>query len=123
MARDTDIRPVAASLFLLPVRTRLPLKFGPETLTEVTCARVRLAVQDRRGRRAEGWGETPLSVQWGWPSSLSVAERLGAMVSFCQGMAKKWVGSSIPPGHPMEIGASLVDEGLKSKSERFNKEE
>ena len=45
MRRLTDIRPVAASLYLLPVRTRMPLKFGPETLTEVTCARVKLTVR------------------------------------------------------------------------------
>ena len=31
----------AAEAYLLPVRTRMPLKFGPETLTEVTLPRVR----------------------------------------------------------------------------------
>ena len=29
--------------------------------------RVHLVVTDRKGNRAEGWGETPLSVQWVWP--------------------------------------------------------
>ena len=51
--------PTAAALYFLPIRTRMPLKFGPETTTEVTCARVRLTVADARGRTAEGWGETP----------------------------------------------------------------
>ena len=74
----TDVRPVSAELYLIPVRTRVPLKFGPETLTHVTCARVRLEVSDRRGRRAVGWGETPLSVQWVWPSALSYEERHAA---------------------------------------------
>lgn len=38
MARPTDVRPVAAALYFLPIKTRMPLKFGPEITTEVTCA-------------------------------------------------------------------------------------
>ena len=68
MARPTDARPFAATLYCLPVRTRVPLKFGTETLTSVTLARVCLRVRGSDGRTAEGWGETPLSVQWVWPS-------------------------------------------------------
>ena len=59
MAKPTDIKVTGAALYFLPVQTRVPLKFGTETLTEVTCARVRLRIQDSRGRTAEGWGETP----------------------------------------------------------------
>ena len=44
------------SLFFLPVTTRTPLKFGPETLTSVTCARVRMQVADDQGRAGEGSG-------------------------------------------------------------------
>ncbi len=69
MPKPTDIRPIAATLYFLPVQTRMPLKFGPEVTTEVTCARVQLTVADRQGRTATGWGETPLSVQWVWPSA------------------------------------------------------
>ena len=69
MPKPTDIRPVAVELYFLPIKTRVPLKFGPEVTTEVTCARVKLTVEDSPGRRADGWGETPLSVQWVWPSS------------------------------------------------------
>ncbi len=64
----TRIRPVAVDLYFLPVQTRVPLKFGPETLTSVICARVAMTVTDGRGNQAQGWGETPLSVQWTWPS-------------------------------------------------------
>jgi hypothetical protein len=69
MSKPTDIRVVDAALYFLPIKARMPIKFGPETLDSVTCARVRVTVEDRSGRRAEGWGETPLSVQWAWPSS------------------------------------------------------
>ena len=45
----TDIRPVAVDLYFLPVQTRVPLKFGPETLTSVICARVCMTVADASG--------------------------------------------------------------------------
>ena len=64
---DTDIQVADAAVYLLPVTTRVPLKFGAEALTSVTCVRVSLQVQDAAGRQAVGWGETPLSVQWAWP--------------------------------------------------------
>ena len=44
MAKATDIRPLGVKLYFLPVETRVPLKFGPETLSHVTCARVCLRV-------------------------------------------------------------------------------
>ena len=34
-SQDTDARPVAVSLYFLPVETRVPLKFGAETLTRI----------------------------------------------------------------------------------------
>ena len=52
MSKPTDIRAAAAELFFLPVETRVPLKCGPETLTHVTCARVRLTVRLANGTTA-----------------------------------------------------------------------
>ena len=75
MGKSTDVRVVATALYFLEIKNRIPLKFGPETTTEVTCARARVRVADRGGRTAEGWGETPLGVQWAWPSSLPYARR------------------------------------------------
>ncbi len=49
MALPTDVRPVAVELYFLPIKARMPLKFGPEVTTEVTCARVRMTVEDERG--------------------------------------------------------------------------
>ena len=46
MPRTTDARVVATSLHFLPVATRMPLKFGPEVTTRVTCARARVVVVD-----------------------------------------------------------------------------
>ena len=90
--KETDVRTVGAELYLLPVTTRMPLKFGSETLTTVTYARVKLTVKGRDGREADGWGETPLSVQWTWPGELSFQERQDAMVEFCKRLAAAWAG-------------------------------
>ena len=50
MPKPTDIRPIGTTLYYLPIKTRVPLKFGPEITTECTLARVRLRVTDARGR-------------------------------------------------------------------------
>jgi L-alanine-DL-glutamate epimerase-like enolase superfamily enzyme len=117
MSKPTDVRPVAASLYFLPIRTRMPLKFGPEITTEVTCARVKLTVADRQGRTAVGWGETPLSVQWVWPSSLSYEARHGVLQAFCRRLVEACVG--LEPGHPLEVGVDLVERVLPDLWGRF----
>jgi hypothetical protein len=43
-------------LYFLPIKTRIPLKFGPETTTHTTCARALVRVEDHHGRVSEGWG-------------------------------------------------------------------
>jgi L-alanine-DL-glutamate epimerase-like enolase superfamily enzyme len=119
MSKRTDVRPVAAKLYLLPVKTRVPLKFGPETLTSVTCARVCLTVEDRAGARAEGWGETPLSVQWTWPSTLSLAEREDALQRLCRELAKSWA-TVTAYGHPIETGHEFTESSLREALHRVN---
>ena len=111
MSKGTDVRPIGAELFFLPVYTRVPLKFGPEVTTYVTCARVRLRVADAQGRTAEGWGETPLSVQWAWPSTLGYEERHEAMKALCVGLTEAWAGFDVS-GHPMEIGSAFLAQEL-----------
>jgi L-alanine-DL-glutamate epimerase-like enolase superfamily enzyme len=117
----TDIRPVAATLYFLPVQTRVPLKFGPETLTHVTCARVCVKVADCHGRTAEGWGETPLSVQWVWPGKIPYEERHQALKEFCIELTDLWA-SVRAHGHPMEIGhdfqETVLDSWLKGYNQR-----
>ena len=117
--KRTDVRVIGASLYLIPVQTRVPLKFGPETLTSVTCARVRIEIRDKDGRTAHGWGETPLSVQWAWPSTLSVAERQDAMIRFCKELTTALSQADVW-GHPLEIGHSFLQTLLPALRLRFN---
>jgi L-alanine-DL-glutamate epimerase-like enolase superfamily enzyme len=119
MPHPTDIRPIAATLHFLPVQTRVPLKFGPETLTHVTCARVCVKVVDRQGRIAEGWGETPLSVQWVWPSQIPYEERHQALKEFCAELTELWA-SVRSVGHPIEVGHDFQETVLQSWLKGFN---
>jgi L-alanine-DL-glutamate epimerase-like enolase superfamily enzyme len=117
--QPTDARVNRVELYFLPVATRIPLKFGSETLTTVTCARVRIQLVDRRGRTAEGWGETPLSVQWAWPNSLSHAERYQAMIEFCKQLAEAWMEYE-NWGHPLETGNAFQRDILDPLTDEFN---
>ena len=111
MPKLADIRVVGSRLYFLPVQTRVPLKFGPETLTFVTCARACVTVVDARGRIAQGWGETPLSVQWVWPSSLSYEHRHERLKKFCLQLAKEWAGFAAS-GHALEVGHDFQQQVL-----------
>jgi L-alanine-DL-glutamate epimerase-like enolase superfamily enzyme len=104
--KNTDVRVTGCRLYFLPVQTRVPLKFGPETLTSVTCVRVALDVEDMQGYRAVGWGETPLSVQWVWPSRSSYESRHVELKNFCLSLGAAWAEFDAQ-GHAMEVGADF----------------
>lgn len=114
-SKSTDVRVTAAELYLLPVETRMPIKFGTEVFTGVTYARVRMRVTDRAGNTAVGWGETPLSIQWCWPSNLPYAARHDALIRLCRRLAEAWAGFDAW-GHPLEIGSDFIDAVLRSPS-------
>ena len=59
MEENKKIRIVKAELYILPVTLRIPLKFGDQVLQSVSCARVKIIVENSKGKQAEGWGETP----------------------------------------------------------------
>jgi L-alanine-DL-glutamate epimerase-like enolase superfamily enzyme len=117
----TDIRPVAVDLYFIPVETRVPLKFGTETLTYVTCARTCVTVANRRGQTAQGWGETPLSVSWAWPSSLPYQHRNETMQLFCRMLAEAWAGFETQ-GHPIEVGSDFVETQLGKLLQQLNRQ-
>lgn len=96
-----------AHLYYLPVTTRVPLKFGPEVTTSVICARAGVELRGRATESAVGWGETPLSVHWVWPSPLPYAERLQALRSLTEAIARAWPEAA-EPGHPLEIGQRFI---------------
>jgi L-alanine-DL-glutamate epimerase-like enolase superfamily enzyme len=112
-------RVTSLKLYFIPVKTRVPLKFGPETLSSVTCLRVAMGVVDENNRCFEGWGETPLSVQWVWPSRLPYARRHDALERFCRELAAAWMRFS-SEGHPIEIGHDFQEHLLPQLLSEFN---
>ena len=121
MHMGSDIRVAGVRLYFLPVKTRMPLKFGTETLTEVTCARACVTVRNRQGRRAAGWGETPLSVQWVWPSRVTYEKRHEALRGFCTRLASEFVAFGVW-GHPLEVGYDFQEQVAPAVLTRFNQE-
>src|SRR6185295_11544541 len=121
MSKPTDIRVVSTRLHFLPIQTRVPLKFGTEVTTSVTCARVCVRVADRSGRTAEGWGETPLSVQWVWPSPLPYEARHLTLKNLCVKLAAAWANFE-GHGHPIEVGHDFQQQALPDLLADFNRE-
>ncbi len=119
--KPTDVRARAAELYFLPIQSRMPIKFGHQVLTHVTCARVRITVVDRRGRVAVGWGETPLSVEWGWPSQLSYEVRHQSMRRFCERLATAWARFDTW-GHPLEVGHDFAEHLLPGLLAEHNRQ-
>lgn len=106
-----DIRIADCSLYFLPAPMRVPLKFGAQTLTQVYCARVCIKVEDESGRHSFGWGETPLSVGWVWPSDQSYEIREETLKELCVSIAE-----TLPQlqhsGHAFEIAHSIIENEL-----------
>ncbi len=119
MKKEFDARVVDVELYFLPVETRVPLKFGAETLTSVVCARVRMKVEGETGRWAHGWGETPLSASWVWPSQLSYKDREEVLEEFCRRLRRAWKNFKFS-GHPIEVGYLFLETELKKQLAEFN---
>lgn len=117
--RHTDMRVTGTAVHFLPVHTRVPLKFGVEAVTYVTCARVQVSVEAPDGRRATGWGETPLSVQWVWPGTLPYEPRHRALKLFTELLGHAWANLPVF-GHPMELGFEYLETVLPRLLEDFN---
>jgi len=119
MLKNTDVQIKSVVLYFIPIQTRVSLKFGKETLTEVTCARVCLRIEDRNGNSAMGWGETPLNVQWAWPSNRPYVERYQHVVSFTRKLAHLYKNFDYV-GHPVEIGYQFIEHVFPRALRQFN---
>ena len=97
----------------------MPLKFGTEILSSVTCARVKVTVQNKLGEQSHGWGETPLSVQWVWPSNTEYSIRYDSLLEFCEFIKIRWE-SFDSFGHCIEIGHELIMKDLPQALNQFN---
>ena len=128
MSKKTDIRVTGVSLYFIPIRTRVPLKFGPETLDSVTIARTKLTVKSEGGKVVTGWGETPLNVQWVWPSQLSFTERHEVLKTLTVRIAEAWMemqhsGDVFELGHLFQKNLLTRTLTTLNKKDRAGKEQ
>ena len=112
VSKPTDVSITAARLYYLKVETRMPYKFGQQVLREITCARACVTVRDGEGDLVEGWGETPLSVGWVWPTdSLAYRHKEERLKGFTCTLAREIPGFGVA-GHPLEIGHAFQQQIL-----------
>ncbi|MCM8534388.1 MAG: hypothetical protein NE334_00470 [Lentisphaeraceae bacterium] len=116
---NTDISIKDVALYFLPAKLRVPLRFGSQTLTEVYCARVSIKVTNATGDLAEGWGETPLSVPWVWPSDIDYKTREQALQNFSEIICKSLKQFS-QSGHAFELSHSFIENELDKLNKEFN---
>ncbi|MCF7949023.1 MAG: mandelate racemase/muconate lactonizing enzyme family protein [Spirochaetia bacterium] len=106
-----DIKVVSLSLYYLPVKARVPLRFGFESMSGIECLRVKAVVENGRGRFETGWGEVPLNMQWLWPSCCSIQERLSYMKQAVAACADYLLSSNLE-GHALDIGFQIIKDFL-----------
>jgi L-alanine-DL-glutamate epimerase-like enolase superfamily enzyme len=77
-----------------------------------------------RGMRVcTGWGETPLSVQWVWPSRLPYEPRHETLKQFCIELAGQWVAFGRQSrGHPVELTHDFQEHALANLTDAFNRQ-
>jgi L-alanine-DL-glutamate epimerase-like enolase superfamily enzyme len=78
-----------------------------------------MEVETRTGETAAGWGETPLSVAWVWPSELSYTERETKLKDFTRFLLGAWRNVD-DWGHPMELGHRFLEEILPELHRQFS---
>ncbi len=114
-----SIRPSRLALYFIDVRAKAPFRFGKETLERVTCARVMFEVEEVSRGPFQGWGESPLSAQWAWPSDIPLSEREAALRQFCCEVLDAWSAYDTG-GHPLTLGHAFLRETLPGLLVSFN---
>ena len=100
----------------IPLKLRLPLKFGAEVVDSLELLHVELDAYNVCGR-----GETPLSAAWAWPSQASYAWREEMMCRFCSLLEKEYPHGEMP-SDPMTVGYGFLTGKLPLLLRRFNDE-
>ncbi len=96
---------------------RAPYKFGGVPVDRATIINVNVAVKDRNGKTAKGFGSMPLGNVWSFPSrEMPYATTLEAMKTLAERIAK--ITSDYKEfGHPIDINFALEPEYLKAAAE------
>ncbi len=110
MSFPTDIRVLEVEPFFQYEKARTPLKFGGVVMDNTLYCHVRVKVENRAGKVAEGWGAIFLADVWAWPqisAGHATAEKL------MQNYVEKWckrVESTNEFAHPIDLFWQLEPE-------------
>jgi len=110
MSFPTDIRIREVEPWFRLIKARTPLKFGGVVMESVLYAAIRVVVENRQGKVAEGWSAMPLADAWGWPSRVvphGVREAL--MKRLCERYCKA-VAQYSGFAHPVDIFLEIEPE-------------
>ncbi|MEY5026688.1 MAG: hypothetical protein RLZZ244_2216 [Verrucomicrobiota bacterium] len=120
-SRPTDIRVLEVRHALQEYDYRTPMKFGGQSVSHITLLNVECVVENRRGKRAAGFGSMPLSNLWAFPSRiLSRAETLASMVTLSQ----RFVGITqaiSEHAHPVHLGVELEEAFVRDAAQLSSK--
>jgi len=121
MSLPSDIRVLSAKLQIEEAVARTPLKFGAVVVETCPFAEVRVEVENREGRRAEGYGGIFLMDQWAFPDpSVSHQRKNEAMQEVTRRFCGK-VTEYTKFSHPIDIFWNLREE-LKRIGEEVSKD-
>jgi len=110
MSTQIKVRDVHSTFETYQYRT--PIKFGGAVVDQATILNVKVTIEDRQGRRQDGYGSMPLGNVWAFPTkSLSYDQTLAAMKSMAL-QASTLAKLESPWGHPIEVGHALEHKNL-----------
>jgi len=112
MKKLTDAAVCEVEISFRACRLRWPYRIGNIVIEDFPIAMAKVAVELGDGRRATGYGSTPLSVGWAWPDAgLDWREREKRMCNACVSLADAWRQVSVA-GHPLELGFDFLEQRL-----------
>ncbi len=108
--KSTDIRILEATCSTQQIDYRTPIKFGGRIVNDVVLFDVRVRVEARDGRVAEGSGSMPVGNVWAWPTdAVSGEDTQQAMISLGERLTQQ-ASDYQGAGHPLEITHELATE-------------
>ncbi len=118
--RDTDIAIREVEHFFTDEKAREPLKFGAVVVSEATYCHIRVRVENRNGKTADGWGAIFLVDFWAFPSKVvDHPQRDAAMRQFVERFCRR-AADYQEFGHPIDIYLEL-EKALPAVAEEVTK--
>src|SRR3989339_2259394 len=112
--KDTDVRIVSAGIDFEDYDYRAPMKFGGNIVRKVTVLNAHVTVENRAGKKAEGFGSMTLGNVWSWPSkTLGYDGTLAAMKLHAEKICSQ-LHNLREYGHPVELMSGIENALVKS---------